>query len=122
MFGGALDERNRLLPPAVLEQEQAVHRLRLDMPRFGRLAIITLRGRHVLRDAAAEPVGMAEIEGGIGIAARRQRLPRCDGAVIVAMLPGLDSGLHRLRGERGGDGDGGSGEHPGGHAHRKRLQ
>ena len=52
-------------------------------------------------DAAPEAIGLAEVEGGVGIAFLGERAPDGDGAVIIALLPRLDAGLDGLRlGER----------------------
>ena len=50
---------------------------------------------------AAEAIGLAEIELGVGIAGLGKRPPNRHGARIVRPLPGLDPGLDRLRREGG---------------------
>jgi hypothetical protein len=52
--------------------------------------------RQIERNSPSEPIGLAKIEGGVGIAFLRKRSPDCDGPRGVAFLPGFDPGAHRL--------------------------
>ena len=45
-------------------------------------------------DSAAEPIGLAEVEGGVAVALGGERPPDGDGTGVVALLPRLDAGLH----------------------------
>jgi hypothetical protein len=103
MLGGALDEGKRFLAVAVLEEEQAIHRFRLDVAAKGSALIPPSCGCKVLGHAAPEPIGMAKVEGRIGISAFGKRLPLAHGLCIILVLPGIYARFHRLGGERRGD-------------------
>ena len=60
---------------AVLEQQQAERRLGIEMALVGGALEPGLRGGQVGRDAAAEAIGLAEVELGIGVAVLGERAP-----------------------------------------------
>ena len=86
---------------AVLEQQQAERGRGVDMALARRLLeIIAARAAEVDRHALAQAIGLAEVEGGVGIALVGQRAPDRDRGGVIALLPRLDPGAHALR--RGG--------------------
>ena len=82
---------------AVLEQQEAKGRLRIDMALARGPLQPSLGLCEIERYAATEPVGLAEVERGVGVALFRQRPPDRDGAGGIAFLPGIDSRTNRLR-------------------------
>jgi hypothetical protein len=60
------------------------------MPLIGGFFEPALGGCEIGRDAAAEPIGLAEVELRVGIAVRRERRPDRDRLGIVRVLPGID--------------------------------
>ena len=112
--GRAIDEhrtrivlRRRRLQPvdakdviAVLEQQKPERRLGIDMALVRRSLEPGFRRREVDRHAAAEPVSLGKVELRVRIALLGKRAPDFDRRVVVGVLPGGDSGLHRLRRKR----------------------
>ena len=92
-----------------LEQQDAQIGLRGQMALHGRAAIPVAGGGLLERDAAAEFIGLAHVEHGIGIAILRERLPHRDGGIPLAGAPQFNALAHRWRRRRGAGGCGGHG-------------
>ena len=99
-FGCHLQPAQAACLIAVLEEHQAQGRLRIHMARTRRALEPDLRRAEVHRYSAPEPVGLAKVERGVGIALLGKRPPNCDCTRIIGFLPGLDSRLYRLRVKR----------------------
>ncbi len=108
--GGAVDQqRSRLAlfrggsqpaqsadPVAAVEQQQAERRLGVEMALASGALEPGLGGGEADRDSPAEPISLAEVERGVGIARLGEWPPDLDRRVVIGALPGVDAGLDRL--------------------------
>ncbi len=82
---------------AVLEEEEPERGLSVHVILSRSLLEPGLRRPQIDQHTASQPVGLAHVERGVGIACFGKRAPDCDGARIIAPLPGIDTGLDVLR-------------------------
>ena len=87
---------------ALLEHQQAQIIFGAGMALRRRLAIPVDRTAEIGRNAAAKLVGLTQIELRIGIAGIGERAPFGDRLGIIALLPGIDAGLHIGKRRQGG--------------------
>ena len=86
---------------AILEQQQPERRLGVDVALGGGALEPCRCSANVRRNAAAEPISLAEVERRVGVAFLRKRPPDRDGGRIIGALPGFDPGSDVLRAQSG---------------------
>lgn len=96
LFSGLFQPPGALGLVAVAEQQEPQGRLGVDVPLRRGTFEPRLGRAEVDLYAAAEAIGLPEVELGIGIAFFRQWPPDSDGASIIGALPGFDPRLYGL--------------------------